>query len=152
VAFFGLAHLFLAYFTGFQAIPSLLELVRVNSVYYETHIAPYWYLKNIGDLVIGLGYASVVALLYCVYKKPKLPLLTQLYAVVFVFNLLILDFLGVTRAEAMRLWIFYGCLIFPLLGVLFARVSDPKIFRWVMSLNLVQTLVSNYVIGFVWWP
>jgi hypothetical protein len=144
--------------TGLQITRVSFELIKNNSIYYQTNSPSLWYLKNIGNLAVGLGCGTCVALIVCLawqIKKGawvKLRSLTTAYAAIFVLTLVILEIMGVTRAEILRLWIFLVCMAFPFLGPMFARIGKPAFFRSVVMVNLAQTMIALFFVGFIWWP
>jgi hypothetical protein len=151
--------LFLCWFlTGLQIIRVSSELIKNNSVYYQTNSPPLWYLKNLANLGLGLGWGTCVALILCLAWQikngawSKLRCLTAAYAAIFVLTLVILEIMGVTRAEILRLWIFLVCMAFPFLGPMFARIGKPAFFRSVVLVNLAQTAIALFFVGFIWWP
>jgi hypothetical protein len=158
VASFFLGHFLFWFFTGFQSIGVFFELVKVNSAFYQGYTAPFWYLRNIGDLAVGLGCGTGVALMVCLAWQikngawSKLRGLTTAYAAVFVLTLVVFEIMGVTRGEILRLWIFLACMAFPFLGPMFARIGKPAFFRSVVMVNLAQTMIALFFVGFIWWP
>lgn len=157
-ASFIVGHFLFWILTGFQSIRVFFELLKINNAYYQSYIAPLWYLRNIGDLAIGLGWGTCLGLIICLawqVKKggwAKLRSLTTAYAATFVLTLAIFEIMGVTRAEIMRLWIFLACMAFPFLGPMFARVGKPAFFQSVVMVNLAQTMIALFFVGFIWWP
>jgi hypothetical protein len=158
VASFILSFFLFWFLTGLQIFRVASELIKNNSVYYQTNSTPLWYLRNIGDLAVGLGCGTCVALVVCLAWQIKtgawsrLRSLTTAYAAIFVLTLVILEIMGVTRAEILRLWIFLACMAFPFLGPMFARIGKPAFFRSVVMVNLAQTAIALSLVGIVWWP
>jgi hypothetical protein len=157
-ASFILGHFLFWFLTGFQSIRVFSELLKINNAYYQSYIAPLWYLRNIGDLAIGLGCGTCLGLIICLAWQvkngdwAKLRGLTTAYAAIFVLTLAIFEIMGVTRAEIMRLWIFLACMAFPFLGPMFARIGKPAFFQSVVMVNLAQTMIALFFVGFIWWP
>jgi hypothetical protein len=158
VASFTLSLFLFWFLTGLQSLRVFFELIRNNSVYYQTNSTPLWYLRNIGDLAVGLGCGTCAALVLCLAWQirngawSKLRSLTTAYAAIFVLTLVILEIMGVTRAEILRLWIFLACMAFPFLGPMFARIGKPAFFRSIVLVNLAQTAIALSYVGFIWWP
>jgi len=158
VASFTLSLFLFWLLTGLQIIRVSFELIKNNSVYYQTNSPPLWYFRNIGDLAVGIGCGTCVALVLCLAWQikngawSKLRSLTTAYAAIFVLTLVILEIMGVTRAEILRLWIFLVCMAFPFLGPMFARIGKPAFFRSIVMVNLAQTTIALSCVGFIWWP
>jgi len=157
-ASFIVGHFLFWFLTGFQSIRVFSELLKINNAYYQSYIAPLWYLRNIGDLAIGLGCGTCLGLIICLAWQvkngdwAKLRGLTTAYAAIFALTLAIFDIMGVTRAEIIRLWIFLACMAFPFLGPMFARIGKPAFFQSVVMVNLAQTMIALFFVGFIWWP
>jgi len=158
IASFILSHFLFWFLTGFQSIRVCYELIKINSVFYQSYLAPLWYLRNIGDLAVGLGCGTCIALIVGLAWQikngawSKLRGLTTAYATIFALTLAILEIMGMTRAEILRLWIFLACMAFPFLGPMFARIGKSAFFRSVVMVNLAQTAIALSFAGFIWWP
>jgi hypothetical protein len=158
VASFTLCYLSFWFLTGLQIFSVSCALIKANSVYYLTNSPSLWYLKNLGNLAIGLGCGTCLALIVCLAWQVKngawsrLRSLTAAYAAIFVLTLVILEIMGVTRAEILRLWVFLVCMAFPFLGPMFARIGKPAFFQSVVMVNLAQTMIALFFVGFIWWP
>ena len=157
VASFILCYLLFWFFTGLEIFSVFFQLFKNNSVYYQSNSTPLWYVRNIGDFAVGLGCGTCLALIIGLAWQiktgawTKLRGLTTAYAGIFALTLVILEIMGVTRAEILRLWIFLACMAFPFLGPVFARIGKSAFFRSVVMVNLTQTMIALFYVGFIWW-
>ncbi len=154
--FFSLSIQLFGVATGFWSIPRFLELVAVNAHYYSGYRSIDWFFRNFFDFSIGLGYASLLVLLYGSFTLRLADTVAfrnaKGYAITFAATLLILNASGVNREEIPRLWIFMLAMLYPLVGFYLVKMSKRHLLPYVAAAHSLQTAIALHYIGYVWWP
>ena len=144
---------------GFDMLSAFRQISTHAAEFNVSARRPYgfWVRENIKELAFSTGMCQVVlfwaALVDCLrgsggwsvrLMKPGVLVCTSLLAVVAV-----VDLLGISRGEVVRLWIFLACLLQIPSAIVCARLQSDVALLAVLSTSLLQTALGTALLSFL---
>jgi hypothetical protein len=153
---------------NFDAISVFIRAIHVNSEYYKfNQVNPKWQLENISVFLFNSGVIQAVILLLffkdgLIYLAKKIleTLRVRTFktntdfdpgaflSLFLVINLLLLNWMGVNRAETVRFWIFMIVFVQFVAAYYCARKTTPPIIFYVITgATVLQSLLTLHMVG-----
>jgi hypothetical protein len=147
-------HLMMLATLNFDIFEIFFYCARINSDYYATHKFPqHWFLENLHVFFQNVGFVqSLLAITFTIIVINKALKLGGVFILKpassltlgFMANLLVLNALGTSRAEVIRLWIFMGGYIQVIASYLIDQWWPKAGIYFVLAATLLQASLTLY--------